>query len=194
MQTTDEGGDEVKDDAVRSWTIYVCPKNCGYWETALDVEGWPGARCTLKNHDSVDEVPELVPVEVVPKADYDRAIEERDHERSEVDWKKKALRKCREAHLAAEAERDTALARIAELEKERDEERDRASAEFKAKNRYYNDWLAFNEATLVTQTKAIEREARELRKVGDHAFADRLDSILTDHPLAYQLANNERTS
>ena len=101
----------------------------------------------------------------------------------------------------AEAELDTALARIAELEKELDAARwnakgmacesCRRAVEFTQARPglrcaicpFCSTGAVASEShrlrsTLATQTKAIEREARELRKVGDHAFADRLDSIL----------------
>ena len=123
--TDSDYGDEVKDEAVRSWTI-----------SKTGIKGGAPERATV----------------VVPKADYDRAIEERDTA---------ALARIKEL----EAMNSRLFSRESEQRLVARQERDRAKAA---------------EATLATQTKAIEREARELRKVGDHAFADRLDSILRE--------------
>ena len=70
-------------------------------------------------------------------------------------------------------------ARIAELEQMNARVMSREN-EQRLVARQERDRASTAEATLATQTKAIEREARELRKVGDHAFADRLDSILRE--------------
>ena len=50
--------------AAREWTLYVCPdKDCDYYETALDAEGWTNPRCSLLRHKD-DDPPILVPVAV----------------------------------------------------------------------------------------------------------------------------------
>ena len=145
----------MKDDAERSWTIYVCP--------VCDVNYDQAGKC--RSHSGVY----LLPVEVRPASDYDRAIEERNRARRYAS-KQEALHNSYKQRWEQDyAERDTALARIAELEKESE--------------RNGNEWRDAHNELVAARDQArstLEQKATALRLAladRDNARASR-DSLL----------------